>query len=130
VPSDAEHSTAYEGHRKAYEVTVEAHPEWAAVMLFYCAVHQVERLLAFDGKHCCDHGERELELKTRYHSLWKDYRVLKSESLKTRYLEGGLFSMTPKKVREQLLGQRFTSILSDIESRITARSIIPPVKPG
>jgi hypothetical protein len=126
VPDAASHQKAFENHQSAYAHSVDPHPDWAAVMLFYCAVHLVERLFAIEGRHFCDHSTREFELKSRYMSLWHPYRVLKSESLKTRYLDGGAFTMPPKRVREMLHDQFLQQIIGDVEGRVAARSMIPP----
>lgn len=126
MPAEFEHKAAYDRHLKSYEDTVDKHPDWAAVMLFYCAVHQVERLFALDSFHSCEHGDREYKIKTKYASLWGNYRSLKSESLKTRYLQGGLFTMSVDRVKTQLRGQRLAAIVSDIGARVDARTMIPP----
>jgi len=126
VPTDCEHKAAFDRHVASYADTVDKHPDWAAVMLFYCAVHMVERLFAFDQIHNTDHGKREFELKSRYQSLWPEYRVLKSESLKTRYLDGGVFVLSARNVKEKLHGKRLVNLVADIESRLAARGMIPP----
>jgi hypothetical protein len=104
---------------------LEAHPDWAAVMLFYCAVHAVERLFADTNEHFEEHSSREYQIKARYNMLWNPYRILKSESLKTRYLDGGLFSLTPKKVKSDLLEKHLAAIVADVDARIAARKIFP-----
>lgn len=91
-------------------------------MLFYCAVHLVEQFFSLENKHFCEHVQRELEIKSNYSSFWPDYRLLKAESMKTRYLADGIFSMTPAQV-EKKLRFRLGRIKEDIESRITARKI-------
>lgn len=96
-------------------------------MLFYCAVHQVELLLSQENRHSCEHAEREYEIKTRYMTMWPDYRALKGESLKTRYLQGGMFSMPAKQVKSKLRDERLANIIKDVDARIKARTLIPPV---
>lgn len=130
MPDHSKHLAAHNNHHKSYEDTVEAHPDWAAIMLFYCAVHQVERLLATESEpvHCGDHGTRELIVKTRFQSFWQHYRALKAESLKARYLEGGMFSMNAERVRRDLKERRLAAIVNDVEARISARNLIPVAK--
>lgn len=125
VPSDIEHLGAYSNHLRSYEFVVDAHPDWAAVMLFYCAVHQVERLLALEDIHSCEHADREFVIKSRYLSLWSNYRILKTESMKTRYLHGGAFSLSSNKVKTKLCDERLKLMIEDIEARIKARGIVP-----
>lgn len=129
MPAEQEHQSAYDRHHLSYCDTVDGHPDWAAVMLFYCAVHQVERLLAIDNLHSSEHADREWEVKTRYMSLWSNYRALKSESLKTRYLQGGLFQMSSVKVKQKLMDERLKMIIEDIEGRIKARTLGIAIKP-
>lgn len=126
MPEVLEHQRAFDNHLKASGFCVESHPDWAAVMLFYCAVHAVERLFASQGEHFEEHSTREYELKSRYMTLWGPYRALKSESLKTRYLEGGVFSMSPRKVRADLLDKHLKRIVEDVNARIAARNIVGP----
>jgi hypothetical protein len=122
VPDEAAHRAAYTRHHAAYSDTVNAYPDWAAIMLFYCAVHLVEQFFAFESKHFCEHSEREFEIKANYHSIWADYRALKSESLKARYMDGGLFNMTAAQVQKKL-APRLDRIKTDIDGRIAARRI-------
>ena len=93
-------------------------------MLFYCAVHTVERLFSTTGTHFEEHSTREWELKQRYQTLWNPYRILKSESLKARYLDGGVFSMAPGKVKSVLLEKHLAQIVGDVDARIAARKVI------
>jgi hypothetical protein len=124
VPTATEHQSAFDSHLCAYATTVEPHPDWAAVMLFYCAVHAVERLFAAEDIHHREHSEREYAIKTRYASIWHSYRALKSESLKTRYLQGGTFQLSPRHVREKLHTAHLARIVADIDARIAARGML------
>ena len=108
----------------AYSDTLGAHPDWAAVMLFYCAVHCAERLLSYESIHSNSHGDREFEIKSRYASLWDNYRVLKAESEKARYMKGGLFSMNSAQVAKRLHDARLLPLIADIDARIKARTLI------
>lgn len=123
MPDAAAHSSAYANHLASYADTVDKHPDWGAVMLFHCAVHYVEKLLASGPTplHCTDHAARDFELKSRYASIWPHYRVLKSESLKARYMDGGVFTMTARQVRARLHDQRLSRIVLDVDARLAAR---------
>ncbi len=67
-----------------------AHPDWAATVAFYKAVHIVEAVFFNDvpGKHSTSHSDRERTLKTsRYSHIYKDYAHLLNASRIARYLE-------------------------------------------
>lgn len=123
MPDESAHIAAYAGHLRSYRDTVANHPDWGAVMLFYCAVHLVEQMLAREGKHSCEHSDRDFELKSRYQSIWNGgYRVLKAESMKARYLANGAFTMPAAKVESKLV-PLLEQVQADIESRLKARRI-------
>lgn len=127
MPTEAEHRAAHKHHLEVFESIVDQHPDWAVVVLFYCALQMVEVLAAAENRHNTDHAVRNQWVKERFSTLWKHYRVLQQESEKTRYLEGGDFRMTAmhaKKLREK----RLTPIVEDIEARIEARTPVWEIK--
>src|SRR5207253_1175861 len=65
------------------------HPDWAATVAFYKAVHIAEAIFVTDfGKHSTSHSDREATLKmTRYSHIFKDYSHLLTASRIARYLE-------------------------------------------
>ena len=65
------------------------HPDWAATVAFYKAVHIAEAIFVTGfGKHSTSHSDREATLKmTRYAHIFKDYSHLLTASRIARYLE-------------------------------------------
>ncbi|MEF8818850.1 MAG: hypothetical protein V5A31_10090 [Haloferacaceae archaeon] len=61
--------------------------DWVLTMLFYTALHNVERKLAESNMHSGNHNERKHNIKTEidHRSLWQDYKELKDWSEQARY---------------------------------------------
>ena len=71
-------------------VRIETFPQWVTTVAFYTALHVIESVFAYDGRHTDDHHERNKILKreNRYRKLWQHYRPLWNDSLIARYLKG------------------------------------------
>ncbi|QKK06790.1 MAG: hypothetical protein HND58_00515 [Planctomycetota bacterium] len=106
---------------------MDEHPDWAVVVLFYCAVQMVEVMAAAESLHNHDHAMRNRWVKERFSSIWGHYRVLQQESLKTRYLEGGDFNITTARARN-LRQNRLAPLIDDIEARLNARGPVIETK--
>lgn len=72
-------------------------------MLFYSALHEIEAVCATHGQHFDGHKTRDEFLARNWAEVFRKYKRLKNESRKVRYLEGGLFSLTPEQVKKQLV---------------------------
>ena len=61
--------------------------DWAAIVLFYSALHLVEAYLANMGEHPEGHADRSRALEEHgiLHPIWADYRILKDYSEDARY---------------------------------------------
>ena len=60
-------------------------PEWAAIGLFYKALHLVEMMLAAKGRHTTSHNERNQVLKTEFPEILRPYKPVYNYSLLCRY---------------------------------------------
>jgi hypothetical protein len=65
------------------------HPDWAATVAFYKAVHIAEAVFFTGfGKHSTSHSDREKTLKMRHYAhIFKDYSHLLTASRIARYLQ-------------------------------------------
>ena len=97
-------------------------PDWAAIMLFYAALHTLESAFASEGVHTVTHAQRELYIKLRHPRVWPAYSRLKTESLKARYLEGGGFSLPAMAVDAELRRLKFRDV------RLYVRSLLRPAR--
>jgi hypothetical protein len=106
---------------KSFTATVEEHPDWGAVMLFYSALHLLEQTFAYDNHHNRTHPDREYHIKKNCSSIWPAYHRLQNESLKARYMQGGIFSMNAKGVQGELHAIHFKKIAEFASARIASR---------
>lgn len=125
MPSKTAHHLAAVENRKALNylaAQVEAFPQWVTTVAFYTALHVVEAVFAYDGRHTDDHHERNKVLKAtqRYKKLWQHYRPLWNDSLIARYLKcdgsGGVYEnfsdyMTPAEVEAQHLRHNLHQVI-------------------
>jgi hypothetical protein len=100
----------------ALELDYNRYPDWAAVVMFYCAVHWVEAVLAelspADQEHSATHRSREARMRAHptvfTEPVYDAFRWLKTWSVHARYDDWqatGFF--TPENLvtlREETLG--------------------------
>ena len=60
-------------------------PEWAAIGLFYKALHLVEMMLAAKVRHTTSHHERNQVLKMEFPEILRPYKPVYNYSLLCRY---------------------------------------------
>jgi hypothetical protein len=94
-------------------------------MVFYAAVHRVEEACATHGHDSRDHKERDDYIRRNCIQIWQPYLRLKNESLKARYLEGGVFSLTADQVRKQLIEGQYPKIVAAMQNYKKA-PLVPP----
>ena len=118
MPSEDEHFTAA---RRAKDIALllleQPEPSWAAVLVFYSALHNVNAYLARHGRHPQSHQERNglVGLLTDLKAIYGSYRKLESRSMWARY---DLRPMTSFDV-EQLLTQDLAAIEEHIQGLLT-----------
>lgn len=102
MPKDYEHREKYEHNRKfANDCQVfsigDEYDDWYITVMFYCAVHLTEAVLAKTGMHC-DHSAREEAIRQNTKVFQPDflptYKELYSLSIKARY--GSVVKMNKK----------------------------------
>ena len=61
--------------------------DWAAVVAFYTALHQIERLADLDGRHHEQHNYRAVYLREHadHSQIWNDYLRLATAASIARY---------------------------------------------
>jgi hypothetical protein len=84
--------------------------DWMAVVAFYVAVHLVEKLRAYEGKHSTDHVDRNAAVRQQHRPIHTPYHELFNWSLIARYKTPGCFSMPAATVRSVLVGNYLTQI--------------------
>jgi len=110
--------------------------DWAAIAIFYTALHIVEAVFFYDKRHSgmrhgYNHETRECILKgtKSYHNIWEHYRPLQSASVKARYLEGlskkGLTfqqHMPSKQVEERLIKRHLAQLIKTASRFLSSNS--------
>jgi len=60
-------------------------PDWAATVMFYIAVHLVQRLFCVKGGDGGSHDKRNRTLRRLYPKVWREYHKLYAYSRVARY---------------------------------------------
>lgn len=129
LPSEAAHAGAAERHLRAAEDVRSRFPDWSAVMVLYAAVHRVEEACATHGHDNRDHQERNSYIRQHCIHVWPPYLRLLNESMKARYMDNGMFSLTAEQVRKQLIDGPYPKI--EVAMRGYKKTpLIPPVPEG
>ena len=119
MPTRAEHEFQIGENQRVLSLLKSAKapvPGWEVVVLFYTAVHQVERYLAESSCHSNDHWgrndliKRSVELKR----IWHEYSDLKDLAHEARYLVANL---TP--IDADRAGQDLNAIETAIDALVT-----------
>jgi hypothetical protein len=88
-------------------------PDWYATVAFYQAVHLVEKLFRVKGGKTGNHRTRNYTLKTKYLSVWRDYKTLYSFSRLARYR-----CMKVKKDQVAFIKQRLERVQRTIDKLV------------
>src|ERR1700679_85902 len=94
MPREDKHQTKAERNEQfaaSLDVTDPVHDSWAAVAVFYSALHYVESYFARVGVTCSKHDERDQEIKRdpKIRNAYSNYKFLFTLSITARYkLEG------------------------------------------
>lgn len=132
MPSQREHRAAAARHLRAYRTLIERHPDWAAVALFYAALHRMEEAFAAVGVHNTTHSNREYFIKTSplHMGIWPAYHRLENESMKARYLQGGPFALNSKSVRNELCRLKYAEVCQHVRRVLGLRVRTRPIAPA
>lgn len=84
-------------------------------MLFYAGLHRLEAAFAVHNIHKRTHVKRDEFLRRHCRQVMKPYMRLKNESLKARYLQGGLFSLDSSAVKSQLRDDKYEKVVAAAE---------------
>lgn len=79
MPTEAQHRELAERNRGSLPAVLTAAPEWGAVVVFYIAVHELERLAAADGK---DHDTHKKQ--GTYLNAHPDHNVISGHYIRLR----------------------------------------------
>lgn len=121
MPSRRLHRGAAARHLRAYRSTIKRFPDWAAVMLFYAALHILESAFDTEGFHGTTHGDREYYIKKRHGSVWPAYHRLQTESMKARYMHGGRFFMNARAVDGELRRRKLADVRAHVRTLLAPR---------
>ena len=126
MPTAKQHRAAAARHLRAYRATVNKHPDWGAVMLFYAALHLLESAFDKIGIHNTTHSKRELFIKSSavHSGIWPAYHRLETESMKTRYLQGGSFCMNAKAVDSELRRGKLAEVRRHVRAVLHPRVVM------
>lgn len=128
MPDGNLHQTAASNHFAAANSVLDKHPDWAAVMVFYSALHYVEEACATWNLHHTEHVQRDEHIRRGDKELYRYYKRLKDESLKVRYMQGGVFSLTSAQVKRQIIESVFPSFLARVAC-LRKQPLVPPGTP-
>jgi hypothetical protein len=125
VPTTREHlRRARSAEEVAAQVEV-TNPEWAAIALFYAALHYIEAFFYHQVRqspryaaHTNDHGTRLDEVDARMHSQYANYRALLERSMVARYTA---VSFTFQEIQE-LRRERFEPLKNWVMLRFDPRA--------
>jgi len=116
--------------------------DWMVTVIFYTALHVIERYLAHKGLHPTDHTARDAYLRRvrGFKFIWLDYRRLKDESIRARY-EMASFTASEVQEHEERLSRIEAHVHSLLEVIDEGRGLVihepragyetePPKPPG
>ncbi len=109
MPSEQDH-TRQARHNREFLSTFDRdstpYLDWMVTVVFYTALHVIERYLARKGLHPADHTARDAYLRRvrGLKPIWSDYRRLKDESIRARY-EVASFTASEVQEHEERLSQ-------------------------
>jgi hypothetical protein len=108
------HRDKWKSNRAFLQELPEQHADWAAVVVFYTALHAVEWLMASDGvTKPTSHKTRDMVLaNSRYAPIRKAYDVLKNVSWMARYeaAPAARKSLTIEQVQGRLIDKYLMTI--------------------
>ena len=107
MPSADNHRTKADKNR-AFLATIchKTHPEWAVTVIFYCAVHNIERLRAAQyGEHSKDHRDRIAFVQSVCPLIHSEYKTLEVASRIARYFASSDFfkHITIEEIKAKLI---------------------------
>lgn len=90
MPTAAAHIAQARRNREFYDtIDKDRFPDWAAIALFYTALHCIDALLGSRNPpiHPSDHGSRDNAVSSspELSSIYDEYRKLKNDSYAARY---------------------------------------------
>lgn len=102
-------------HNKAFLAKIDEaeYPDWAATVIFYIAVHLVQRLFAINGWDCENHSRRNKILREHFPTVWDAYQRLYIFSRTSRYR---CMTVKPSDISE--LEHRLNRVEDEIEKLI------------
>lgn len=103
-------------------IAVDDHPEWAATVAFYTALHVIERLRRASGDgESAGHADRIAYVKHRHPDILPPFRRLYHASSVARYRPTGDFfaAYTAETVRDQLIGRDLAAVGEYVERTLT-----------
>jgi len=115
MASEAAHLQKAESNQTFLETISDQFADWLAIVAFYKAVHLVEAMFARDGDPSHSHVDRNRRLKQRHPEIWLQFRPLYDASKWLRYTDR---SISPQRIREELVGKRLRTVESLIRSRL------------
>lgn len=133
MPNSSQHQTKAKSNRSFLDtIDCDAHPDWAAVVAFYTAVHLVERLRALDGRHSVNHPDRLEYVQANHRAIHFEFHQLLNVSKLARYESNADFfaQLSSAEVREKVVGEWLSAIEQYVDRYVAARSAAkPPAKP-
>ena len=119
MPAGARHlSAAAHNKQLARNLLASLEPEWAAVLAFYSALHQVDAYFAQIALHPLNHEMRKsyIQRTGQLRQIYADYRTLESRSRDARY---DLVRISPSAV-QQLIDNELEAIEGVVQRLLRA----------
>lgn len=132
MPNQSQHQTKAKNNREFLDsFDWNTHPDWAAVVAFYTAVHLVERLRALDGQNSENHQDRLGYVQTNHRAIHTEFHGLWNASKLARYEANAVFhrQFTNAEIRDLVIGEWLVAIEKYVENYVAARTLPSPKPP-
>jgi hypothetical protein len=125
MPNPSQHQNKARKNRQFLDsIDCDKHPDWAAVVAFYTAVHLVEQLRALDGQDSQNHQDRLQYVQTNHRSIHAEFHQLLNTSKLARYEANAVFhnQISNSEVKDVLIDTWLVAIEQYVEKYVADRT--------
>ncbi len=134
MPNSSQHQNKARNNREFLDsFDSNSHPDWAAVVAFYTAVHLIERLRALDGQDSENHQDRLRYVQANHRTIHYEFHQLLNTSKLARYEANSVFhtQLSNAQIRDVVIGEWLVAIERYVERYVADRATpSPPAKPA
>jgi hypothetical protein len=125
MPNQSQHQNKAKNNRQFLDsFDWNAHPDWAAVVAFYTAVHLIERLRALDGHDSENHQDRLQYVQANHRAIHYEFHELLNASKLARYEANSVFhnQLSNFQIKDVVIGDWLVAIEKYVEKYIADRT--------